>query len=453
MLHSYKLNGYNIILDISSGSIHSVDAVAYDAINLYGRGGREAAEKYTRKTYPDITAAQVDELFSDIEELIQRGKLLTPDVFSDIIEPAKKRTLKALCLNVSHLCNMRCTYCFAGRGEYGGDEGLMSLETGVQALDFLIANSGGRKNLDVDFFGGEPLLNWGVVKDIISYAREIESASGKKFRFTLTTNGLLIDDDVIDFTNREISNVVLSLDGRPEINDNSRKLLGGGGSYSDVVPKFKKFTESRGENEYYIRGTFTRDNLDFTSDILHIADLGFTELSMEPAVAEESAPYGLSMDDLPTLFEQYEKLAKEMLTREEAGRAFTFYHYKLDLSGGPCVYKRVLGCGVGAEYMAVTPRGDLYPCHQFVGNSSFLLGNVASGITNERLHDVFCGRNVYNRPECRECWARLYCSGGCAANSFNAAGSIDGIYKLGCELFKKRMECAIMIKVARSVNH
>jgi len=326
----------------------------------------------------------------------------------------------------------------------------MTLETGKRAINFLVENSGERKTLDVDFFGGEPLLNWQVVKDVVSYARDIERGSGKKFRFTLTTNALLIDDDVIAFTNREMHNVVLSLDGRPEIHDAKRKLPGGGGSYSVVVPKIKKLVEARRGNGYYIRGTFTRDNIDFVNDILHMADLGFKELSMEPVVTKMGDPNGFSRNDLPELFRQYESLAVEMLRREKLGKGFTFYHYILDLAGGPCVYKRIAGCGVATEYLALTPRGELYPCHRFVGDPVFLMGDVWHGITNSKLRDEFSGCSIYSRSQCSTCWARFYCSGGCAANAYYMSGSIGGVYELGCELFKKRVECAIMMHVATS---
>ena len=448
MIHCYKLNGYNIVLDIASGSIHSVDDVAYDAICLYEGEDADDLAGCIKEKYPDLQLNEIDVLMSDIEELKSNGKLFARDTFSNVVGLERDKPLKALCMNVSHLCNMTCSYCFAGCGEYGGGGELMSLETGKRAIDFLIENSGSRKNLDIDFFGGEPLLNWGVVKDIVSYARGVGQESGKNFRFTLTTNGLLIDDDVIDFTCREMHNVVLSLDGRPEINDAARKLLSGEGCYSHIVPKFKKLVKARGGKGYYIRGTFTRENLDFSNDIIHIADLGFTELSMEPVIAGPGVDYGLTTDDLPEIYEQYEILAVEMLKRAREGRGFTFYHYKLDLTGGPCLYKRLAGCGVGTEYLAVTPGGELYPCHQFVGNEAFGAGDVWRGYTNKNVRDGFFACNIYSRFECRGCWARLYCSGGCAANAYHASGDVGGVYKLGCEMFKKRIECAIMIKIA-----
>jgi len=450
MIHTYKLCGYNIVLDVASGSIHSVDDVAYDAIRMYESSGKDEVVERVREKHKTITESDAQELIGEIEELRSLGKLFSADAYSGG-GTKRKPAVKALCMNVSHVCNMSCAYCFAGQGGYGGgDGGLMSLETGVRAIDFLLENSGGRKNLDVDFFGGEPLMNWETVKEIVKYARVAEQGSGKKFRFTLTTNGLLIDDDVISFSGREMHNVVLSLDGRPEINDAMRKAPGGSGSYSRVVPNLKKLVEARGGKGYYIRGTFTSENLDFVNDILHIADLGFTELSMEPVVTKPGAPYGLTMEDLPSLNRQYEILAVEMLKRKSQGRGFTFYHYNLDLTGGPCAHKRITGCGVGTEYLAVTPSGDLYPCHQFIGEKKFLMGDVRRGVVNYALCEEFSGCGIYTRPECRACWARMYCSGGCAANAYHATGGLGGIYELGCELFKKRIECAIMMKVAEA---
>jgi len=448
MIHCYKLGGLNIVLDVASGSIHSVDEVAYDAISMYEAEGEGGTKVRLREMYPQLADAEITELFNDIRQLKRRGKLFSPDIFENAAVRARKPTLKALCLNVSHVCNMTCGYCFAGRGEYGGETGLMSLGTGKRAIDFLIQSSVGRKTLDVDFFGGEPLLNWDVVKGIVEYARKTEQGSGKKFRFTLTTNGLLIDDDVINFTSREMHNVVLSLDGRQDTNDALRKLPDGKGSYVDVVPKLKRLVESRRGKGYYIRSTFTRRNLEFVSDILHIADLGFRELSMEPVVARHGSPYELLMEDLPAINRQYETLAIEMMRRQKAGRGFTFYHYTIDLAGGPCIHKRVAGCGVGNEYMAVTPSGELYPCHQFVGDKNFLIGDVWRGVGSRKLQEEFLSANIYTRSECKGCWARMYCSGGCAANAYNASGSVGGIYELGCEMFKKRVECAIMMKTS-----
>ena len=455
MIHRYKLNGYNIVLDVFSGSVHVVDDLAYDIIGLYENADKDRIlsamlEKYASDS--SITEAEINDCIDDIEQLKTEGKLFTDDQYADLAFDFKARNtvVKALCLHVAHTCNLNCEYCFASQGKYHGDRALMSFEVAKQAIDFLIENSGSRKNLEVDFFGGEPLMNFEVVKEITAYCRSIEKEKGKNFRFTLTTNGVLLDDEVIDFANRECHNVVLSLDGRKEVHDRLRKTVNGKGSYDVIVPKFQHFVEKRGNKGYYIRGTFTHNNTDFTNDIFHMADLGFTELSMEPVVCPPGDPYALTYDDLPVLFEQYEILAKDMLRREKEGNPITFYHYMLDLNSGPCIYKRISGCGSGTEYMAVTPWGDLYPCHQFVGNPDYLLGNVFDGVTNPDVQNEFKLCNAYARPDCQDCWAKLYCSGGCAANAYHATGSVTGTYQYGCELFKKRIECAIMMKVAQA---
>ncbi len=453
MVHQYKLNGYNIVLDVFSGSVHTVDDVAYDIIAMYKNNTKDKIKEIICNKY-DVTQEDVEECISDIAELEATGKLFTEDEYANLAFDFKRNNtvIKALCLHIAHTCNLNCEYCFASQGKYHGERALMPLEVGKRAIDFLVENSGTRKNLEVDFFGGEPLMNFDVVKDIVEYARSIEKEKNKNFRFTLTTNGVLVDDDVIEFANKECHNVVLSLDGRKEVHDNLRKTINGKGSYDTIVPKFQQFVKSRGNKGYYIRGTYTHNNIDFTNDIFHMADLGFTELSMEPVVCSMDDPYALTYEDLPKLYEQYEILAKDMLKREEEGRPITFYHYMIDLTGGPCIYKRVSGCGSGTEYMAVTPWGDLYPCHQFVGDEKYLLGNIFDGVTNTEIQDEFKLCNAYARPECKDCWAKLYCSGGCAANSYHATGSISGVYEYGCHLFKKRMECAIMIKVAQSLK-
>lgn len=456
MIHQYKLNGYNIVLDTCSGSIHAVDEVAYDIIAMYkeksaGEIVDELLEKYAGR--PDVTREELLACIEDVAALEKMGKLFTPDTFAPMAGTFKERSgdvVKALCLHVAHTCNLNCAYCFASQGKYHGDRALMSFEVGRQALDFLIKSSGSRRNLEVDFFGGEPLMNWDVVKQLVAYARTQEEPNHKKFRFTLTTNGMLIDDEVIDFANREMDNVVLSLDGRKEIHDRLRVDYAGNGSYDRIVPRFQKLVAARGGRSYYMRGTFTHANPDFTKDLFHMADLGFTELSMEPVVCAPGDPAALTAEDLEIVKEQYEILAKDMLRREKEGKPITFYHYMLDLTGGPCIYKRISGCGSGTEYMAVTPWGDLYPCHQFVGEEKYKLGNIWDGVTNTALREEFRSCNAYARPECDECWARLYCSGGCAANAYHATGSIRGVYESGCELFRKRIECAIMMKVAES---
>ncbi len=457
MVHQYKLNGYNIVLDTCSGAIHVVDEAAYDVIALFeDHSPREIIaallEKYAAR--PDVTEEELRQCLADVQSLKNAGKLFTPDTFAPLAGIFKERSgdvVKALCLHVAHTCNLNCAYCFASQGKYHGERALMSFETGKRALDFLMDHSGTRRNLEVDFFGGEPLMNWDVVKRLVAYARSVEAERGKHFRFTLTTNGVLIDEDVISFACREMDNVVLSLDGRREIHDALRVDCAGNGSYDRIVPKFQKLVEARGGKNYYIRGTFTHRNPDFTKDLFHMADdLGFTELSMEPVVCAPGGPAALTEEDLETVKAQYELLAVDMLRRRKEGRPITFYHYMLDLENGPCVYKRISGCGSGTEYMAVTPWGDLYPCHQFVGEESYRLGNIWDGVTNRELREEFRACNAYARPECAGCWARLYCSGGCAANAFHASGSIRGVYEAGCELFRKRMECAIMMKAAEA---
>ncbi len=458
MVHQYKLNGYNIVLDSCSGSIHAVDEVAYDIISMYKDKNEdeivsEILEKYSDRE--DVTADDVKLCIEDISSLEKAGKLFTPDTFEADATRFKERSgniIKALCLHVAHTCNLNCAYCFASQGNYHGDRAVMSFEVGKRALDFLVENSGNRTNLEVDFFGGEPLMNWQVVKDLVMYARSIEKEKGKNFRFTLTTNGVLVDDDVIEFANKEMHNVVLSLDGRKEIHDAVRVDYAGNGSWERIVPRFQKFVEARGDREYYMRGTFTHANPDFTKDINEMLRLGFNKLSMEPVVCAPDDAAALTQEDLPVVLEQYEILAKDMLEKEKEGKPYTFYHYMIDLKGGPCIYKRISGCGSGTEYMAVTPWGDLYPCHQFVGDEKFLLGNVFDGVTNNDIREEFRSCNVYVRPECKDCWAKLYCSGGCAANAYHATGSIRGIYEYGCALFKKRMECAIMMQVAKELG-
>lgn len=452
MIHQYKLNGYNIVIDVYSGSVHAVDEVAYDVISMFENHTEDEIVSAVTEKF-GITEDDARECIADVKELKAAGKLFSEDEYKDRAFDFKNRntTVKALCLHIAHTCNLNCEYCFAAQGKYHGEGGaLMSYEVGKAALDFLVKNSGGHVNLEVDFFGGEPLMNFDVVKQLVAYARSIEKEAGKNFRFTLTTNGMLVDDDVIEFANRECHNVVMSLDGRREIHDSSRSDYRGIGSYDKIVPKFQKFAQSRGDTGYYIRGTFTHKNPDFTKDLFHMADLGFTQLSMEPVVSPAGTKYALTDGDLPVILDQYEILAKEMLRREKEGKPITFYHYMLDLSHGPCIYKRIAGCGSGTEYFAVTPTGELYPCHQFVGDEKYKMGDVWQGVTNNALRDEFKLCNVYARHECDDCWAKLYCSGGCAANAYHATGSIRGVYDYGCKLFRKRIECAIMLKAAEA---
>ncbi|MBR0374116.1 MAG: thioether cross-link-forming SCIFF peptide maturase [Mogibacterium sp.] len=480
MIHQYKLNGYNIVMDSNSGAVHCVDPFAYDVIAAADRalgdcfacasGGETAADAGVAKdagaafaacrdriagealaSWPEMTRADADEVLDDVADLIAEGLLFSADPYEPYADAFKARqsVLKAICLHVAHGCNMDCEYCFAGKGDYSGKSGIMSLEVGKAALDYLVAHSGARRHLEVDFFGGEPLLNWDVCKELVRYGRELEKTHNKIFNFTLTTNGVLIDDDVIDFTTREMGNVVLSLDGRRETHDRMRHNKAGGGTYDRIIGNFKALAAARGQEQYYVRGTYTAYNKDFAADVIAMADLGFRETSIEPVVADPSAPYALHEEDLPVLFEQYEKLALEMLDRERRGEPFKFYHYTVDLTGGPCIYKRVSGCGVGTEYMAVTPTGDLYPCHQFVGDDNMLLGNIYDGVAHPEVLDVFAsGNNIYTRDKCRGCFAKLYCAGGCAANNYHSNGDVDKVYEFGCALHRKRIECAVMMKVA-----
>ena len=449
MVHRYKNNGYNIVLDVNSGAVHVVDDIVYDVIPYLEQDGETPASirDSLAGKYPE---EEIKAAMDECQELKESGLLFTEDRYRPAIEDFKKRptVVKALCLHIAHDCNLACQYCFAEEGEYHGRRALMSFEVGKKALDFLIANSGSRRNLEVDFFGGEPLMNWQVVKDLVRYGREQEKIHNKNFRFTLTTNGVLLNDEVMEFCNREMGNVVLSMDGRKEVHDKMRPFRNGKGSYDLIVPKFQKFAESRDQQKYYVRGTFTHYNLDFSEDVLHYADLGFKQVSMEPVVAPPEADYAIREEDVPKICEEYDRLAKEMIKREKEGRGFNFLHFMIDLSGGPCVYKRLSGCGSGTEYLAVTPWGDFYPCHQFVGNEKFLLGNVDTGIVNTEIQDEFKCCNVYAKEKCQKCFARFYCSGGCAANSYNFHGSINDAYDIGCELERKRVECAIMIKAA-----
>ena len=478
MVHQYKNNGYNIVLDVNSGMVHVVDDLAYDIIEKYNHIDKdkqkslpdtdkdlilqEILAKYRNLDYRELfegdkdneeaVKAAVSEAFEDIEELILEEALFTEDIYQKYITDFKSRqtVVKALCLHIAHDCNLACRYCFAEEGEYQGRRALMSYEVGKQALDFLIQNSGNRKNLEVDFFGGEPLMNFEVVKQLVAYGREQEALHNKKFRFTLTTNGILLNDDIMEFANREMSNVVLSIDGRKEVNDLMRPSRNGKGSYDLILPKFKKVAESRNQNNYYVRGTFTHNNLDFSEDVKHLAVSGFKQISVEPVVAGEEESYAIKKEDIPRIFEEYDKLARYMIEKKKAGQDFNFFHFMLDLSGGPCVAKRLSGCGSGTEYLAVTPWGDLYPCHQFVGEDDFLMGNVFEGVKKTDLRDEFKCCNVYAKDKCRDCFARFYCSGGCAANSFKFHGTINDAYDIGCELQKKRVECAIMLKAAEA---
>ena len=452
MVHQYRSNGYNIVLDVDSGSVHVVDDLVYDIIDTVKQDPSCSDESVVEAYSGQYPENDVREALEEVRSLQKQGQLFAEDIYHGAVLNFRKRqtVVKALCLHIAHDCNLACQYCFAEEGEYHGRRALMSFEVGKKALDFLVANSGNRRNLEVDFFGGEPLMNFQVVKDLVAYGRELEKTADKHFRFTITTNGVLLNDEIMEFCNAQMDNVVMSLDGRKEVHDRMRPSRNGKGSYDLIVPKFRKFAAQRKAlgKQYYIRGTFTHYNLDFAQDVLHFADLGFDQLSMEPVVAPADAPYAIRSEDIPVICEQYDVLARKMLKREKEGRGFTFFHFMIDLSGGPCVYKRLSGCGSGTEYLAVTPWGDLYPCHQFVGNEKFLLGNVDDGIVREDIVETFKCCNVYSREECTKCFARYYCSGGCAANSWNFHGRIDDVYEIGCELERKRVESAIMIKAA-----
>lgn len=448
MVHLYKNNGYNMVLDVNSSSVHVVDDVVYDVLEEKNSGTPES--RIQEKLAGKYGTEETEEALGEVRELTEQGMLYTEDEYREAIDrfAGRPTVVKALCLHIAHDCNLACRYCFAEEGEYHGRRALMSLETGKQALDFLVKNSGSRRNLEVDFFGGEPTLNWEVVKGIVEYGRSLEKKYDKNFRFTLTTNGILLNDEIMEFCNREMGNVVMSLDGRKEVHDRMRPFRGGQGSYDRIVPKFRKFAESRHQDKYYVRGTFTHYNLDFASDVLHMADLGFKQISIEPVVAPPEEDYAIREEDLPVIMEQYDILAAEMIRREKEGRGFNFFHFMIDLTGGPCVYKRLSGCGSGTEYLAVTPWGDLYPCHQFVGVDGFCLGNVQDGILRPDICSEFRKVNVYSKEECSKCFARFFCSGGCAANSYNFTGRINDVYQIGCAMQKKRVECALMIKAA-----
>ncbi len=455
MIHQYVNNGYHIVLDVNSGCVHVVDELAYDVIPIVEKLLAQKVEEKEQIVEAaakqlSVERSEVSETVEEILSLKDEGMLFTEDIYEKYIDSFQNRetVVKALCLHIAHDCNLACKYCFAGEGEYHGRRALMSLDVGKKALDFLVRNSGNRVNLEVDFFGGEPLMNWQVVKDLVAYGRSLEEPNHKKFRFTLTTNGVLLDDEVLEFANKEMANVVLSIDGRKKVHDRMRPHRGGQGSYDEVVPKYKKVAESRNQMDYYVRGTFTRNNLDFAEDVKHLADEGFEQISVEPVVARPEEDYALRMEDVPAILKEYDELALEYIRRKKAGKGFNFFHFMIDLEGGPCVAKRLSGCGSGTEYLAVTPWGDFYPCHQFVGQEEFLMGNVEQGILRTDIRDKFKACNVYAKDQCRDCFAKFYCSGGCAANAYHNSGDVNGAYELGCELQRKRVECAIMIKAA-----
>lgn len=447
MIHKYNMNGYNIVVDVNGGAVHVVDDVTYRVLDFYED---KNLEEIISLLADEFDRQKIEESYNEIEELVKEGLLYTEDEYE--FHPSfvnREPVVKALCLNVAHDCNLKCKYCFAKQGDFGGNAELMSLDVGKKAMDFLVANSGNRRNLDIDFFGGEPLMNWEVVKELVKYGRKIEKPAGKNMRFTITTNGVLLDDEKIDFINEHMHNVVLSLDGRKEINDQMRLTINDRGSYDTIVPKFQKLVSQRPKDKYYyVRGTFTRDNLDFSKDINHFADLGFELTSIEPVVDDESNPFALREEDLPKIFEEYESYAAELAQRQLEGEKLKFFHFMIDLNQGPCVIKRITGCGAGNEYVSIVPNGDIYPCHQFVGKEEFVMGNVHEDEITlpESMREMFREAHVYNKESCKTCWNKFYCSGGCHANAINFNEDIRKPYELGCEMQKKRTECAIMIQ-------
>lgn len=449
MIHKYKLNGLNIVLDVNSGGVHLVDELTYDLLdNVEPPFEAECPRKVVDKLAKSYEEQDIRECYSEIVELYNDKILFSEDDYEKYAQYSVASPVKAMCLNIAHDCQLRCKYCFASTGDFGKGRKLMSFETGKHAIDFLLENSGDRPNLELDFFGGEPLMNFGVVKQVVEYARSREKEYNKKFRFTITTNGLLLDDEKIEFINREMSNVVLSIDGRKEVNDFFRVLPNGQGCYDMILPKYQKLVAGRGDKEYYVRGTFTNKNLDFSDDVFALNEAGFDQISIEPVVGDDDI-YALTEKELPAVFAEYEKLALRILENEKKGNKFNFFHFMLDLDQGPCAIKRLRGCGCGNDYVAITPDGDIFPCHQFVGIDEYKMGNIDEGTFNQEMKRDFAKAHVYSKPDCRECWAKFYCSGGCNANNYQYMGDIRSAHKISCQLEKKRLECAIMIKAVR----
>lgn len=451
MIHKFSMNDLNIVVDVNGGAVHVVDEITFDVLDYYELND---AEKIAKKL-PKYTLDEIKETFDEIKSLVEDGLLYSPDNYL-YIDAFKNRepVVKAMCLHIAHDCNLKCKYCFASQGDFGGAKSIMSFEVGKKALEYLVDNSGSRKNLEVDFFGGEPLMNFEVVKQLVEYGNELAKEKGKNFRFTITTNGVLLDDEIIDYVNEHMHNVVLSLDGRKSINDDMRPTLNDKGSYDIIVPKFQKLIEKRKDKYYYVRGTFTRDNMDFSKDVLHFKDLGFDLTSVEPVVGDESNPYALREEDLPKILDEYEKLAVEYSKMRVNNEPFRFFHFMVDLSQGPCVIKRMTGCGAGNEYLAITPEGDIYPCHQFVGQEEFKMGNVMADKVElpKEMQETFKEAHIYAKDECSKCWAKFYCSGGCHANAFNFNNDILKPYDLGCQMQRKRLECALMVEASVMMN-
>ena len=449
MVHKYKLNGYNIALDVNSGAVHILDDISYDILDILNDSiNKEINNNILEKLELKYNKNDIIESYNELYNLYKNNQLFSKDEYEPFTKMLENSPIKAMCLNVAHDCNLRCEYCFASKGDFGQGRMLMPFEVGKKAIDFLIENSGDRHNLEVDFFGGEPLMNFDVVKHIVDYARSIEKKFNKNFRFTITTNGLLLTDDKIEYINREMSNVVLSLDGRKEINDLLRITPNSKGSYDTIVPKYQKLVESKGDKDYYVRGTFTKNNLDFTKDVLHMADLGFEQLSIEPVVSDEKLEFSIKESDLSRVFEEYENLAKVIIDKRKNKEFFNFFHFMIDLNQGPCAIKRLRGCGCGNEYIAITPTGDIFPCHQFVGNDEWKMGNLFDNNFNTKIKDTFSKTTVYTKSNCKNCWAKFYCSGGCNANNLQYENNIFTPHSISCELEKKRLECAIMIQAA-----
>ncbi len=449
MLHRYEQNGMKIVIDVNSGTVHVVDEITWDILGHYP----DTVDNIIEKLRDKHQECSIREAWKEVNELEGQGLLNSGDTYMDKVMNGKRDThTKALCLNIAHDCNIRCGYCFASTGDYHGGRKLMPFEVASKAIDFMLSTSGSRKRLEVDFFGGEPLMNFDVVKKTVLYARDREKEYGKRIGFTITTNATLLNKEIEEFINENMDNIVLSIDGRKQINDRMRKHIDGSGTYESIMPQIKSLVASRGDKSYYIRGTFTANNLDFCSDVLHLADQGFKEISIEPVVAEKERGYALREEHLPVIYREYEKLASKYIEYNENGKNFRYYHFLMDLDGGPCIYKRVSSCGSGVEYFAVTPDGELYPCHQFVGRQEYLMGDVWKGVDNKELQEKFSENTVYHKEKCRDCWAKFYCSGGCQANAAAFNNDLKVPYDLECKLQQKRIECAIMIKAYEALK-
>ncbi len=454
MIHKYSQNGYNIVLDTPSGAVMTVSNCAYDILDyIQSTLEEKCPDEIIKKLSPQYSVEEIIDAYEELYILYTEDILFSEDSYWDLATELGPAPVKSLCLNVAHDCNLKCAYCFASQGDFGQEKCLMSLETAKAAIDFLIENSGTRKNLEVDFFGGEPLLNFELVKGTVEYARKIEKDCSKNFRFTLTTNGVLLTEDIIKYINTEMSNIVLSIDGRKHINDRMRYFANGKGCYDLIIPKYKALLTERGDKEYYVRGTYTRFNLDFADDVIHLFNEGFNQISIEPAVTKELYNYSIRESDLPNIFSEYEKLAKLIIDIKNRGEAINFFHFMLDLEEGPCAFKRLRGCSCGNEYLAITPEGDIYPCHQFIGIDEWLMGNVVKKQFDTGIKEKLSSVNVYSKSECSDCWAKFYCSGGCNANNYLCRGDVLLPHKITCEIEKKRIECALMIKAALSKDN